>query len=99
MLNSKKYVHPVCSIVIRVVTERTTSAYLISIAVANKVKSKFYDDDLPALENVSLLSAIVALSERLIPARCQEFRELWLPQPRSHTRSPDAIQRTCRRVY
>ncbi|KAI0373757.1 hypothetical protein BV20DRAFT_962334 [Pilatotrama ljubarskyi] len=27
------------------------NAYLISIAVANKIKSKFYADDLPALEN------------------------------------------------
>ncbi|KAI0769881.1 hypothetical protein C8Q74DRAFT_1271721 [Fomes fomentarius] len=27
------------------------NAYLISITVANRVKSKFYDDDLPALEN------------------------------------------------
>ncbi|KAI0693453.1 hypothetical protein C8T65DRAFT_668088 [Cerioporus squamosus] len=27
------------------------NAYLISIAVANKVKSKFYDEDLPVLEN------------------------------------------------
>jgi hypothetical protein len=34
-------------------TDVLISVYLISTAVANKAKSKFYDDDLPGLENVS----------------------------------------------
>lgn len=30
------------------------SVYLISTAVSNRAKAKFYDEDLPALEDVSL---------------------------------------------
>lgn len=56
MLNSKKYGVSL-SIRYRPAHPRSElthpSAYLISIAVANKVKAKFYDEDLPILEDVS----------------------------------------------
>ena len=52
-----------------------SSAYLISIAVANNVKAKFYDEDLPALEDVS--SALFPFrSASANNAHCQQFREL-----------------------
>lgn len=60
MLNSKKYVPPQ-PLHVHVMTGCIPSAYIISIAVANKVKSKFYDEDLPVLENVSVIPAIVVL--------------------------------------
>jgi hypothetical protein len=31
----------------------SSSSYIVSTSIANKVKAKFYDVDIPALENVS----------------------------------------------
>ena len=57
MLNSKKYGPPTPFLASPpdALFRPQCSAYLISIAVANKIKSKFYDTDLPALEDVSLV--------------------------------------------
>lgn len=49
MHNSKKYKIHFLSVSIAL---KCSSAYIISTATANKVKVKFYDEDIPALENV-----------------------------------------------
>jgi len=36
-----------------VYANNSTSTYLISTAIANKTKARFYDEDLPEVENVS----------------------------------------------
>jgi hypothetical protein len=35
------------------------SMYLISTAIANKAKAKFYDEDLPGLEDVTLFPSFL----------------------------------------
>lgn len=50
----------------------TWSSYLISTAIANGIKAKFYDEDLPKLENVNILTS--SSYGRLLPS----LTYLWL---------------------
>jgi hypothetical protein len=51
MLNSKKCV--TLGIVITALLRNFDSVYIITMTIANKAKARFYDEDLPGLEDVS----------------------------------------------
>lgn len=48
-----------------VLTDSIYSTYIISTAIANASKTKFYTTDLPALENVRNIFRILFLAEKV----------------------------------